>query len=121
MTRTGLTFRFQFSSQRAAYLRAVEVFLIVNPDLFADPKSAHVRMGRDGAILFAKTRHGMHQGRLLANGWYAETCLSNDQKVRILDSLAQRSGLKRGVDWNWEAENTSNPEFIDVDALLARL
>ena len=63
----------------------------------------------------------MHQPKRLANGWWAELCLSNDQKVRILDNVAQYVGLKRGRDWQWHAENRPTKEFIDVDALFAEL
>jgi hypothetical protein len=30
-------------------------------------------------------------------------------------------GLKRGTDWDWQAENRPTREFIDTEALLAKL
>ncbi|MHB8815490.1 MAG: hypothetical protein ACYDAE_19800 [Steroidobacteraceae bacterium] len=47
--------------------------------------------------------------------------MSNNQKVRILDNIARYADLKRGTDWDWQAETRPTPAFIDADALLARL
>lgn len=121
MTPTTLLFRFPFPSEKDAYVRAVDIFLTICPALFTDPTSSHVCEGRDKAILFLPAPDDMHQPAPLQNGWYAETCLSNDQKVKILDMLAQHADLKRGTDWDWQAENTPSREFIDVNTLLAKL
>lgn len=100
----------------------IEQFLRVNPNLFTAPESApYLCNGRQGADYFVSTCMRMNQPKRLANSWYAELCLSNDQKVRILDNVAQYAGLKRGRDWDWQAERRPTREFIDTDALLAEL
>ena len=114
--------RYRLPSEKSAYLRTLEAFLTMTADLLTDPKSGPcICNGRDGAPLFAPTSDYMHQPARIAKGWYAETCLSNDQKVRILDTLAQYASLKRGTDWDWQAENRPTREFIDTAALLAKL
>jgi hypothetical protein len=109
-------------AEQDAYVWLIEKFLRIKPDLFADPKSApYVCKGGRGAAYFATCGSNMNQPMRLANGWGAELCLSNDQKVRILDNVAQYAGLKRGRDWEWQAENIPTREFIDVEALRTPL
>jgi len=114
----------QFPSERDAYLFLVKMFIRIKPDIFTDPNSAHVCKGRQGTIYFAPSRHDIqHQPERVANNWWANLCLSNDQKVCMLDKLAQCVGWKRGKDkdWDWRAEHRETREFIDVDALFAEL
>jgi hypothetical protein len=114
--------RKRFPTQQDAFLGLVEKFLRIKPDLFTDPKTApYVCSGRDGAVLFAPSAWQMNQPKRLVNGWFAETCLNNDQKVSILDNLAQYVGLKRHRDWDWQASNRPTKGFIDTDALFAEL
>jgi hypothetical protein len=63
----------------------------------------------------------MNQPGRLPNGWWAERCLSNDDKVRILDKVAAYADLKRGTDWEWQAQGQPTRESIDTDQLLAKL
>ena len=125
MTPTTVMFRGQtkvLPSEQDAYIWLVEKFLRNKPDLFTAPESAkYVCKGRQGADYFATSDVRMHQPTRLANGWYAELCLSNNGKVSILDNLAQYAGVKRGTDWEWQAHNRLTKEYIDTDAALAEL
>lgn len=114
--------RHRCPSERAAYLGALEQLLNVKPDLFTDLGSArHLRKGGRGRPLFSLSRYAMTDPARIAGGWYVETNLSNLEKVRILDNLADSAGLKRGRDWDWQAEYRENPKYLDGDALLAEL
>ncbi len=113
---------YNFRAQQNAFVFLVEKFLHIEPDLFTDPKSAHVCTGARGDIRFARSSVGMIQPVRLANGWFAELCLSNAQKVCILDDLARCSGVKRPTDWDWRTESRERPDDpIDVDALFREL
>ena len=112
----------RFPSEQAAYVWLIEQFLHTKLDLLIDPTSApYVCKGVRGSDLFAPSGYKMNQPKRLANGWCAELCLSNDQKVRILDNIAQYAGFKRGTDWEWQADGRTTREFIDVDELFAEL
>jgi hypothetical protein len=114
--------RKELPSEQDAYVWLIEKFLRLKPGLFTDPKSAsYVCKGARGADHFATSPSNLNQPTRLANGWWAELCLSNDQKVRILDDVVQYTGLKRGRDWEWQAENRPTKEFIDTDTLFAEL
>jgi hypothetical protein len=123
MTQTIVIFRGmrrQFPSQKAAYLGALEQFLIVKPDLFTDTGSAcSLRKGGRGRPLFSRSRYAMTDPARIAGGVYVETNLSNREKVGLLDKLASSAGLKRERDWEWHTEHRENPKYLDGDALLA--
>jgi hypothetical protein len=109
-------------SEQDAYIFLIEKFLRIKPHLFTDRTSGpYICKGREGADHFAPFGSNMHQPKRLASRWWAETCLSNNQKVCILDNVAQFAGLKRGRDWEWQAEGRTTRAFIDVDALFAEL
>jgi hypothetical protein len=124
-TPTAVIFRGErkvLPSEQDAYVWLIDQFLRYTPDLFTNPKSGpHLCKGRRGADLFAGSNQKMNQPGKLANGWWAELCLSNDQKVRILDAVAQYADLKRGTDWEWQAQGQPTRKFIDTDELLAGL
>jgi hypothetical protein len=109
--------RYRFSSEKAAYLWLMENFLRVRPDLLSDPAIPKQRNGRP--LLSLSPIDTPDQAKLPI-GMYVQTNLSNQQKVRSLDSVAQRVGLKRGRDWEWHAHHQPTPRYIDGDALLAQ-
>jgi hypothetical protein len=112
----------EFPSQQDAFVWVVEKFLRMKADLFTDPKSAHICRGARGDLRFARSTAGMIQPAPLANEWFAELCLSNPQKVGILDDLARCVGLKRPTDWDWRAESRRTPDDpLDVDTLFREL
>ena len=106
-------------SQQDAFLWWIEKLLRVKPDIFTNSASAYACNGRRGGVYFALDRVKIRNkpGRL-SNGVYVELCLSNNQKVYILDKLAQYAGLKRGRDWDWQAQYRPTRRFIDVSALF---
>ncbi|MGH8201308.1 MAG: hypothetical protein ACREVO_13265 [Steroidobacteraceae bacterium] len=124
MTPTILTLfgiKHRCRSEKDAYVRALIEFITRKPNLFTDPKFTLYSRGARGAQLFARSPTPLNDPVRLTNGWYASVCLNNAQKVSILDSLARCAGWKRGRDWDWQAENRPTPEFIDTEALKAKL
>lgn len=110
-----------FRSEKDAYLRAVEALLTVKPALLTEA-ARHVRKDRARAPLFAPVSDPPHASAGAAcHDCYAETCLNNDQKVRILDRLARYTDLKRGTDWDWQAEDRPTRGFIDTKAMVEKL
>lgn len=112
------TKRHRFPSEKAAYLWLVEQFLRVRPELLNDPYVPTQRIGRP---LLSWSPIDTSDQVKLKIGVYVQMNLSNRQKVRYLDDLAQCAGLKRGRDWDWQAESQPTPEYIDGEALLAEL
>ena len=48
----------------------------------------------------------------MANGWYADLNLNDDQKLTILMQLAVLARLQQEVDWDWE---TLAPKRAPID------
>ncbi len=143
----------RFSTAKEAYIWLAERFIGVRPEVFTDIKwetTGYVAIGhrrseghairnyfaRSPGKLFRESPHLAEDSNnyfQLANGWYANTNLSNAQKFDILCRFGWVVGLKGGSEWDWEVldpseqladrkERTKLAEkaFEELDALLAK-
>jgi hypothetical protein len=77
--------------------------------------------GTQGAVLFSPSRNPLNQPESLRNGWFAETCLNEHQKVGNLYLLAQALGISWERDVEWQAQGRPTIQHRDVETLLAEL
>jgi hypothetical protein len=95
-----------------------------NPEPFAKPnwQTDFVRRGerrfyfaRSAIELYPLSPHlaeDPNKVYQLANGWYADLNLNDDQKLTILMQLAVLARLQQEVDWDWE---TLAPKRAPID------
>lgn len=111
----------KFASQIEAYVWLVNQFTASNPNMFKSngKTDSYVRLllgRRQGfamhfapiaSLLDKKTENvtGNNSRPVqLECGWWANTVLSEPQKLRLLEDLAQHCGIKSD-EWSWEPEN----------------
>jgi hypothetical protein len=126
MTTTVVSFRDvtkSFRTEWEAYIWMVDRFLKDKGNFFVTQKAdvKHVLKGGNGAVLFAPVSQGMNDPKGLSNGWYAETCLNEGQKIASLFLIAQSIGISSERDYHWEAQGRPTPVQRDTDTMLKEL
>jgi hypothetical protein len=126
MTRTVVRFRNttnDCATEAEAYVWLLNQFLKDKGNFFIQ-KSADLKAyydGERGAALFSPTGVCMNRPVRLDNGWYAETCLNEDQKIGCLYLLAQTIGISSETDYQWQADGRQKRILSDVSTLLREI
>jgi len=126
MTRTTVKFQDQtnvLNTEWEAYVWLLNEFLRNKGDFFI-AKGAEINYvcsGGRNAPQFAPSRFRMNQPKQLSNGWYAETCLNERQKINNLYKLAQSIGLSSESDYEWTADGRPVVQQKDVATLFKEL
>ena len=126
MTRTSVRFRDEINvldTEWEAYVWLLNQFLKDKGDFFI-AKGAEINYicsGGRNAPQFAPARIHMNQPKPLSNGWYAETCLNEGQKIDNLYKLSQAIGLSSERDYEWQADSRPTVKHKDVATLLKEL
>jgi hypothetical protein len=110
-------------TEKEAYVWLLDQYISEKGDFFYEqPETIRAYLsGRRGAVLFGPLRDRLNQPERLRNGWFAETCLNEQQKVRNLYLLAQALNISWERDVEWQAQGRPAIEHKDVDTLLAEL
>ena len=107
------------ASEQEAYIWIVEKVLKYEPQLSGE-RIAEACPGKQGTEYFSRSSGKLFRYQHLSNGWFAELNISNDQKVKIVETLTQMAGLTHDQ-WGWRATNRSTNLPPDVNAMLKDL
>ncbi len=117
----------RFETAKEAYCWLIEKFIEAHPEPFITMnwETAFIAkgqrrnyFGRNLKTMFHGSPHladDQNNYKKLANGWYVNLNLKNDQKLDILCKFAAVGKFSFGQDWKWEIEGTTTD---DLDGLF---